>query len=144
MPLSLQKFREVVFHLLYSFDFGGCGEAEIAPLIMQQLVVTKSSVRKARDILDKILEKQSLIDSLIKEMSREYDFERIPRIERAILRLGIYELLFSTTAPPKVAIAEAIRLSRKFATPESATFVNAILDALYQKEKERASIAPPV
>lgn len=146
MPISLQKFREVVFHLLYSSDFGGGGEAEIVPLIMQQLTVTKSAVREARVLLDKILEKQDLIDVLIKEQSREYDFERIPRIERAILRLGIYELLFSTTVPPKVAIAEGIRLARKFATPESATFVNAVLDAHYQiklKEKECEPVCIP-
>lgn len=137
MPISLQKFREVVFHLLYSADFGGCGEAEIVPLIMQQLVVTKSTVREARVILDKILEKLGTIDTLIKELSKEYDFERIPRIERAILRLGLYEMLFSAKVPAKVAIAEAIRLSRKFATPQSAAFVNAILDGFYQlKEKK--------
>ena len=143
MPISLQKFREVVFYLVYSSDFGGAGEEEIVLMIMQQLVVTKSAVREARTILDKVLEKQDLIDSLITQHSKEYEFDRIPRIERAILRLGIYEILFSATVPPKVAIAEAIRLSRKFATPESATFVNAVLDALYQiqlKEKERVSI----
>jgi N utilization substance protein B len=138
MPISLQKFREIVFHLVYSSDFGECGEADIAPLIMEQLVVTKSAVREARAIFTGVLEKQGLIDNLIQEQSREYEPERIPRIERAILRLGIYEMLFSTTVPPKVAIAEAIRLSRKFATPESAAFVNAILDGLYQKMKSDA------
>lgn len=143
MPLSLQKFREIVFHLLYSSDFGGGAEAEIVPLIMQQLIVTKSAVRQARVLADQILGKQDQIDALIKEQSRDYDFDRIPRIERAILRLGVYEILFSTTVPSKVAIAEAIRLSRKFATPESAKFVNAILDALYKsKEKEHVCISP--
>ena len=53
MPLSLQKFREIVFHLLYSSDFGGGAEAEIVPLIMQQLTVTKSAVREARVIADR-------------------------------------------------------------------------------------------
>ena len=131
MPLSLQKFREILFHLLYSSEFGCSGE-DAAPLIMRQLEVTKSSLRLAQEMMLKVLEKKELIDSLIKEQSKDYDFERIPRIERTILRLGVYELLFSTTAPPKVAISEALRLSRKFATPESATFVNAILDAIYQ------------
>ena len=136
MPISLQKFREVVFHLVYSSDFGGCEEEGIVALVMNQLTVTKSTVRKAREILDKVLEKQEAIDTLVKEHSQEYEFDRIPRIERAILRLGIYELLFSSV-PPKVAISEAIRLSRKFATPESATFVNAILDGIFRKDPLR-------
>src|SRR5690348_9188287 len=102
MPLSLQKFREVVFHLVYSSGFGECEEEGLTALVMQQLCVTKSAVRKARETLNKILEKQKLIDLLVEDHSRDYDFERIPRIERAILRLGIYEILFSTTIPPKV------------------------------------------
>ena len=47
--------------------------------------------------------------------------------------MGVFELLFDPLIPPKVAIAEAIRLSRKFNTPESASFVNALLDHLYQE-----------
>ncbi|HEY2811195.1 MAG TPA: transcription antitermination factor NusB [Rhabdochlamydiaceae bacterium] len=130
MPISLQKFREILFHLLYSADFGGSQES--APLIMQQLAVSKSHVRNAQELMQKIVEKKEEMDSLIRQHSQEYDFERIPRIERTILRLGTYEMLFSATVPPKVAIAEAIRLSRKFSSPESATFVNAILDAIYK------------
>ncbi len=132
MPVSLQKFREVVFYLLYSADFGG--DAEVAALVMQQLIVTKSTVREAQKLVDKIVAKKEELDWLVKEHSKEYDFERIPRIERNILRLSVYEMLFSSSAPPKVAIAEAIRLSRKFATPESAAFVNAILDAILQHQ----------
>jgi N utilization substance protein B len=106
---------------------------------MHELEVTKSTVRTAQEMLHKVLEKKEVIDSLIKEQSKEYDFERIPRIERTVLRLGIYELLYSTTVPSKVAISEAIRLSRKFATPESATFVNAVLDAIYTHRDSTAS-----
>lgn len=67
---------------------------------------------------------------MITEHSTSYEFERIPRIERNVLRLGVYEIMYDSDIPPKVAIAEAIRLTRKFATPESATFVNAILDSI--------------
>lgn len=140
MPLSPQKFREIVFQLIYCDDFGG--DAEIVEMLMAQLSVTKRIVREACILRDKILEKKKEIDAVIGVHSESYDFERIPRIERNVIRLGVYELLFSQEVPPKVAIAEAIRLSRKFATPEAATFVNAILDSVFKKNSIETTDAP--
>jgi N utilization substance protein B len=131
MPISPQKFREIVFQLLYSDDFGG--SADVIEMLMAQLAVTKRIVREASIFKDKILGKKAEIDEAIRTHSAAYEFERIPRVERNVLRLSIYELLFSSDIPPKVAIAEAIRLARKFATSEAATFVNAVLDSIYKK-----------
>jgi N utilization substance protein B len=131
MALSPQKFREIVFQLLYSEDFGS--DAEIVEMLMAQLSVTKRIVRDAYAVKDKIVEKKKWLDEVIRVHSEQYDFERIPRIERNAIRLGVYELLYSTDLPPKIAIAEAIRLTRKFATAEAATFVNAILDSVYKQ-----------
>ena len=133
MPISPQKFREVVFQLLYSDDFGGC--AEVAEMLMAQLSVTKKIVREASELKEQILGKKEQIDGLIRKYSESYDFERIPRIERNVIRLGTYELFFSPDTPPKVVIAEAIRLTRKFATPEAAAFVNAVLDSMFKQIK---------
>lgn len=131
MSISPQKFREILFQLLYSSDFIGGEEKEIIPMLMGQLSVTKKVVTEACAVRVKVEAKLPLIDERIKEHSKEYGFDRIPRVERNILRLGVYELLFSSDIPPKVAISEAIRLSRKFSTPESAAFINAILDAIF-------------
>ena len=67
--------------------------------------------------------------------SLNYDFDRIQTVTKNILRLAVFELFFDPSIPPKVAIAEAIRLSRKFSTPESAAFVNALLDHLYRQSR---------
>lgn len=145
MSISPQKFREIVFQLLYSDDFGG--SEEVVGMLMAQLAVTKKIVREALGTLEKILEKKEEIDIIIRSNSEAYDFERIPRVERNVLRLSIYEMLFSSGIPPKVSIAEAIRLSRKFATAEAATFVNAVLDAIYKKiapEAHTPAISPPI
>jgi N utilization substance protein B len=72
-----------------------------------------------------------VIDEKITSLSPDYSFARISRVEKTILRLGVYEILFDDLIPPLVAISEAIRLTRKFGTPESARFVNAILDRVY-------------
>ncbi len=108
-------------------------------LIMAELSVSKKNVRLAQEKVNQIIEKLSEIDRLISSVSTSYDFDRIQIVTKNILRLGVFELFFDSGIPPKVAIAEAIRLSRKFSTPESASFVNALLDNLYQ-----ASLGAPV
>ncbi|MES2121496.1 MAG: transcription antitermination factor NusB [Chlamydiota bacterium] len=134
MALAPQKRRELLFLLLYSSDFGSC--EEVSTVVMEQLAITKKNVREAQEILEKILARRDEVDILIRHHSKSYEFERIPGIERNVLRIGVYEMLFSKEIPPKVAISESIRLARKFATAESATFVNAVMDSLYRTQIE--------
>ena len=131
--LPPQKFREIVFKILYSADFIGGEEGEMIPFMMQELKVTKRSMVEAHERMNQILGKLEALDSAIAAASTEYSFERISRVEKTILRLGLFEILFDEKIPPKVGIAEAIRLCRKFGTPESADFVNALLDGIYKK-----------
>lgn len=135
MALSHQKFREIVFQLLYSHDLGHADEKVMLELMMAELAVSKKNVRSAQERVQKILQNLVNIDPLITSVSTSYSFERIQTVTKNILRLGVYELFFddqSDRLPPKVVISEAIRLSRKFSSPESASFVNALLDHLYQ------------
>ncbi len=141
MPLPPQKFREAVFQMLYSRDFEGSAEGEMVPFMMAELKTTRKAMTEAEDRVEAIWGKLPEIDPQIANASTEYTFERISRVERTILRLGLFELLFDPSLPPKVAIAEAIRLCRKFGTPESSQFVNAILDGIY---KHAAAPAEPV
>lgn len=132
MPLSQQKFREIVLQLLYSQDLDHSNETSTIELLMTELAVSKKNVRLAQERVQHIQQHLSEIDSLITSVSTSYNFDRIQVVTKNILRLGIFEIFFDEKIPPKVAIAEAIRLSRKFNTPESASFVNALLDHLYQ------------
>lgn len=132
MALSQQKFREIVFQLLYSQDVGRPNTELMIDLMMGELTVSKKNVRLAQDRVALILKELPDIDERISAISTSYDFDRIQTVTKNILRLAIFELFFDPLIPPKVAIAEAIRLSRKFSTPESASFVNALLDHLYQ------------
>lgn len=134
MSLSPQKFRELVFQLLYSRDAGNPDPADMQELMMAQLEVPKKAVLTAQERVGAILNKLPDIDALIASASTSYDFERIQMVTKNILRLAVYELNFDKTIPPKVVISEAMRLSRKFGAPESASFVNAVLDHLHQKD----------
>ena len=105
---------------------------EIIPFMMQELKTTRRAMLDAQERVNQIVAKLPEIDSQISSASTEYTFERISSVEKTILRLSLFELLFDPTIPPKVSIAEAVRLCRKFGTPESSQFVNALLDNVYK------------
>lgn len=132
MALPPKKMREVVFQLLYSHDTGRSEEQSSVSLLMKELQMARSSIYQAMDKASCIHQSLQEIDATITETVHSYAFDRIQSVERNILRLAIFELMIDKTVPPKVAIAEAMRLARKFSTPESANFVNAILDNIYK------------
>jgi transcription antitermination protein NusB len=136
MALNPYKMREIIFHLLYSSDFSEAEEGESFPILMEHHKVTKKCMYAAEAHTKEIQAELKEIDQMISETSKEYEFDRIPRVERNLLRLGTFEIYFSKTVPPKVAISEAVRLAKKFSSAESANFINAILDALYKKKPE--------
>ena len=132
MTISAQKFREVVFQLLYSYDIGRATDEHMLDMLTKELEVTKKVVREAQARMQLILSHQDEIDTLIAKTSHAYAFERIQSVERNILRLGSFELLYERSIPSGIVMAEAMRLARKFSTKESASFVNAILNAIYK------------
>ena len=128
MAVPRQKFREAVFLGLFGLSSGG-NRDYLLPLIMEELKMTKKNVLEALEAATKVYENISSLDEKIEKVSIAYDFERIPQVERNILRLGVSEM---GSLPPAVAMSEAIRLTRKFSSYEAASFVNAIMDAIYK------------
>ncbi len=75
------------------------------------------------------------IDQRISDCAVNWKLERMAVIDRNVLRLGCYELLFRSDIPPKVAINEAVELAKKFSCPEAGKFVNGILDKIKSEKK---------
>lgn len=132
MTLPKEKYREALFLCLFSLDSGTAETDALVELIMQELKMTKKNVYQALTEAKLVFEKKDLYDEQIRIASTAYEFERIPLVERNIIRLGLFEM---ETLPAPIAISEAIRLSIKFATSESASFVNAILDNILKNGK---------
>ena len=80
-----------------------------------------------RTLLSGIIEKKNRIDELIRSYSQGWDMDRMPAVDRNILRVAIFELLWAPDIPEAVAIDEALNLARELSTPESANFVHGIL-----------------
>src|SRR5207302_7709840 len=81
-------------------------------------------------LIDGVHANQPRIDALISEVAENWRLDRMAAIDRNILRLGAYEMLYCPEVPTKVAINEALELAKRYSTAQSSRFVNGILDRL--------------
>lgn len=81
----------------------------------------------AESIVRGVVEHQSRVDALLSEHSRGWTLERMPAVDRAILRIAVYELLYSLDVPPAVAVNEAVDAAKLLSTDDSPKFVNGVL-----------------
>lgn len=132
MSLPKKKFRELTFQILFGYHFKNeVNESDIG-FYMKQLKTTRKNVEQAFELAFKVFNKKDELDQEIAKVSTSYDLPRIPGVEMNILRLCLYELRYCKETPGEVIIHEGIRLSKKFSTTESLTFINALLDQLYK------------
>lgn len=90
-------------------------------------------------IFNGILDRQPEIDRLIGEKTIGWKFERLALLDRNILRIGVYELLYFDDVPPEVALDEAVELAKKFGTEQARKFINGILDRIWKEHQANAS-----
>ena len=86
-----------------------------------------------------IRDRQHEIDRLIGEKTIGWKFERLALLDRNILRIGVYELLYFDDVPPEVALDEAVELAKKFGTEQARKFINGILDRIWKEHRESES-----
>jgi len=84
-----------------------------------------------------IIDHREEIDALIGGHTIGWRFERLGLIDRNILRIGVFELLYDEEIPPEVAIDQAVELAKKYGTEQARVFVNGILDRIWKEARER-------
>ena len=90
----------------------------------------RSSWEYAREIVEGVMEHSTEIDELIETYAQGWTIERMPAVDRAILRIGVWELLHNDEVPAAVAIDEAVELAKELSTDESSGFVHGVLAAI--------------
>jgi N utilization substance protein B len=85
------------------------------------------------DLVKGIKENQTQIDEMISNSLKDWSFDRIPRVDRNILRIAVYELLFRKDVPTNVVISEAVNLAESLSTAESSAFINGTLGTISKK-----------
>ena len=134
--------REIALQVLYQLEQNpGQGPADVEVFIQRRLREPKLCAF-ASTLIDGVREHQPRIDALISEVAENWRLDRMAAIDRNILRLGAYELLYCTgTVPTKVAINEALELAKRYSTAQSSRFVNGILDPASGPPGRRAQTA---
>ena len=130
--------REAAVQFLYLQDLGGNASRGD---YYEMRRVSPSAKRFCDELLDGVSAQAEVIDATIRRLAKNYEFHRISAVDRNILRVAVYEMLYCQDVPPVVSINEAIEIAKKFSTAESGRFVNGILDAL-KEELHRPARAP--
>jgi transcription antitermination factor NusB len=136
---SRRMCREAAMQALYLCDAQGSFSHETADLFSSHFVriglnddgentTPRESDPFYREIVDGVLSNREAIDSVIGLASRNWSIARMALVDRNILRVAVYEILYRADVPTKVAINEAIEIAKEFASPEGPTFINGVLD----------------
>ena len=136
-PVSIKsrhKARIIALQVLYQKEIIEEPLENIWAFFCKHYQYPKESLDYAWKLVQGVVENQPQIDLLLGQYAIHWQIERMPFIERNILRLATYEMLYVSDVPPKVSIAEAIELAKIYGSKTSSTFVNAILDVIYHKE----------
>ena len=126
-----RRARELALQLLYQIDVIGNGTTSSVDELLSS---SAEGDQYAEFLVTGCLEKQKDLDSHIAKWSENWDMDRMAVIDRNVLRIGTFELLFCEDIPPKVAIDEAIEIARTYGDADSPGFVNGVLDGIYQGE----------
>jgi N utilization substance protein B len=131
------KAREVALHLLYQIDLAKEEYHQSFQKYIENNPQKQEVVDFSFSLLEGVMNNAAHIDSVIKKYVRNWEIDRMAVVDRNILRIACFELLFLEEVPPKVAINEAIELAKRFGDIDSPRFINGILDKIYKMETEK-------
>jgi N utilization substance protein B len=121
--------RKAVVGLLYAYDLGNEEIAKFADDILEEDKIRNKQREFSHRLFKGTIEQLPQIDEEIKKHLKEWDFDALGKVEKAILRLGTYEILIEKIDKP-IIINEAVELAKELADEKSAKFINGVLDAV--------------
>ena len=130
-----RKAREMALQMLYQSDVGGAeGEQVLAGFRPTEYSAdAERAFSYARSLVEGTLSHRQEIDELIRQQAEHWRLERMPPVDRNILRLAVYEFLYQTDVPKLVILDEAIELAKEFGSEQSGRFVNGLLDGILKR-----------
>jgi len=127
---SRSKARKAALDLLYESDIR---RSSAADLLSRRVTEMEYEAREfTKELIDGIELNKRKIDELISTYAQGWDMDRMPVLDRNILRLSIFELLWSKSVPEAVAISEALELATNFSTEDSTKYINGVLSKVLE------------
>jgi N utilization substance protein B len=128
-----RKARELAMQTLYCMDMLENKSEELVEKLCEA-VESSPDIRPFCDrLVNGVMDKKPAIDQVIEEFSDNWKLFRMACVDRNVLRIAVFELMYCDDIPPRVAINEAVDIGKKYGTQDSGAFINGILDSIYQK-----------
>lgn len=138
--------RTIAMQSLYEIDFNKTPKEnylEIVKKNMEEFAPNFDDEGFTENLVSSVIKNQEKIDAVITQYAPEWPLDQITIVDRNILRIGIFELVFDNKIPSKVAINEAIEIAKNFGGESSGRFVNGVLGAIYKDKGNKESDSKP-
>lgn len=131
--------REGVLEALFSHQFSDVERKITINRVLENVPERKANLGFITNLFNNVLDNSKLADKLIEEHLQNWEFDRVAKVDKVLLKMGICEIYFLEDIPPKVTISEMVEISKVYSTDESPNFINGILDAVYKdfQKKEK-------
>jgi N utilization substance protein B len=131
-----RKGRELALQALYQMEVNPVPAPEALDLLWRNNSTSAGMKEFVQRIVEGVHSNRKRIDQLIAKHAEHWRLERMDWVDKSILRMGVFELLFCDDIPNKVAMNEAVDIGKKFGAEESGAFINGILDKISKTEAE--------
>jgi N utilization substance protein B len=133
-----RKGRTLAFQAIYAWEISGQSVDELVSLSWlepeKRTGLGPDTLVFTRLLIMGVIEKVDEIDSVIKSHLKNWDFNRLGKVDLALLRLGVYSMLFQRDVAPSIIIDEMVEISKDYGTDDSFKFINGVLDAIRKSD----------
>jgi N utilization substance protein B len=137
MPGIRRQARMIALQTLYEYDIVSHPPKEILQRHAEERNLHPKVVEYAEELVLGVRDHLADIDAHIQSAAREWPLQQMARIDKNILRLAIYEILFNNTVPAKAAINEAVELAKSFGSETSSRFINGVLGTIFNRAQQQ-------
>ncbi len=128
-----RKAREATLQILFQLDFNNSEPGQTINHYWQERKALPEIRKYSQWLVEGIISNQKEIDRIIQSFSEHWRLSRMAVVDRNILRMAVFELLYEENVAPAIIINEAIEIAKKYSGQEAAVFINGILDAISKK-----------
>ena len=125
-----RKARELAMQALFYMDMQKYASEEMLEYFCGCFCNSKKSRPFLIKLVNGVIDEKDQIDALVERFSQNWKIHRMSCVDRNVMRIAVYELLYCDDIPPKVSINEAVDIGKKFGSQESGAFINGIMDSI--------------
>lgn len=128
-----RRARELAVQVLFHLEYNPGDPGEGFDLLCKSFAPSKEIRPFSKDLVLGVWDNKQDLDKMISLASTNWRIERMSRVDRNILRVAVFEVLYMGDIPPKVSIDEAVELGKKYGAEDSGAFINGVLDHIYNR-----------